>query len=165
MVDVGREEEVPHHTFSLPSERNIHAVIRVHATLSEIEIKEELQQRGYSPLHIIRLKRGGGVSIPLVAVILPKIEKSQQLFNEHELLVRATCQRSGFPSDVVSGARKYYVLIERKGYSTGSGVPGFISSSLKAPQCPLILLCKSSYIHSSRIPHLILKIETRDIGI
>ncbi|CAH1987710.1 unnamed protein product [Acanthoscelides obtectus] len=52
------KEEVPHHTFPLPPERNIHAVIRgVHATLSEIEIKEELQQRGYSPLHIIRLKR------------------------------------------------------------------------------------------------------------
>ncbi|CAH1972575.1 unnamed protein product [Acanthoscelides obtectus] len=82
-----REEEVPHHTFPLPSERNIHAVIRgVHATLSETEIKEELQQRGYSPLHIIRLKRGGGVPMPLVVVILPKIEKSQQLFNEHELL-------------------------------------------------------------------------------
>ncbi|CAH1977521.1 unnamed protein product [Acanthoscelides obtectus] len=78
---------MPHHTFPLPSERNIHAVIRgVHATLSEIEIKEELQQRGYSPLHIIRLKRGGGVPMPLVVVILPKIEKSQQLFNEHELL-------------------------------------------------------------------------------
>ncbi|CAH1993681.1 unnamed protein product, partial [Acanthoscelides obtectus] len=44
------EEEVPHHTFPLASERNIHAVIRgVHATLSEIEIKEELQQRGYPP--------------------------------------------------------------------------------------------------------------------
>ncbi|CAH1988363.1 unnamed protein product [Acanthoscelides obtectus] len=85
--DYRREEEVPHHTFPLPSERNIHAVIRgVHATLSEIEIKEELQQRGYSPLHIIRLKRGGGVPMRLVVVILPKIEKSQQLFNEHKLL-------------------------------------------------------------------------------
>ncbi|CAH1982979.1 unnamed protein product [Acanthoscelides obtectus] len=87
IIRLFREEEVPHHTFPLPSERNIHAVIRgVHATLSEIEIKEELQQRGYSPLHIIRLKRGGGVPMPLVVVILPKIEKSQQLFNEHELL-------------------------------------------------------------------------------
>ncbi|CAH2011240.1 unnamed protein product, partial [Acanthoscelides obtectus] len=87
IIRLFREEEVPHHTFPLPSERNIHAVIRgVHATLSEIEIKEELQQRGYSPLHIIRLKRGGGVPMPLVVVILPKVEKSQQLFNEHELL-------------------------------------------------------------------------------
>ncbi|CAH2016522.1 unnamed protein product, partial [Acanthoscelides obtectus] len=50
IIRLFREEEVPHHTFPLPSERNIHAVIRgVHATLSEIEIKEELQQRGYSP--------------------------------------------------------------------------------------------------------------------
>ncbi|CAH2017929.1 unnamed protein product, partial [Acanthoscelides obtectus] len=87
IIRLFREEEVPHHTFPQPSERNIHAVTRgVHATLSEIEIKEELQQRRYSPLHIIRLKRGGGMPMPLVVVILPKIEKSQQLFNEHELL-------------------------------------------------------------------------------
>ncbi|CAH1968204.1 unnamed protein product [Acanthoscelides obtectus] len=87
IIRLFRAEEVPHHTFPLPSERNIHAVIRgVPATLSETEIKEELQQRGYSPLHIIRLKRGGGVPMPLVVVILPRIEKSQQLFNEHELL-------------------------------------------------------------------------------
>ncbi|CAH1988111.1 unnamed protein product [Acanthoscelides obtectus] len=70
-----KEEEVPHHTFPLPSERNIHAVIRgVPATLSETEIKEELQQRGYSPLHIIRLKRGGGVPMPLVADNIPPFD-------------------------------------------------------------------------------------------
>ncbi|CAH1970681.1 unnamed protein product [Acanthoscelides obtectus] len=45
-----REEEVHHHTFLLPSERSIHAVIRgVPARPSEMEIKEECQQRGYSP--------------------------------------------------------------------------------------------------------------------
>ncbi|CAH1976700.1 unnamed protein product [Acanthoscelides obtectus] len=34
IIRLFREEEVPHHTFPLPSERNIHAVIRgVHATL------------------------------------------------------------------------------------------------------------------------------------
>nr|CAI5851816.1 unnamed protein product [Callosobruchus analis] len=44
-----REEDVPHHTFPLFSERNIHAVTRgVPATLKEIDIKEELQQRGYA---------------------------------------------------------------------------------------------------------------------
>nr|CAI5848515.1 unnamed protein product [Callosobruchus analis] len=81
-----RKEGVPHHTFPLPSERNIHAVIRgVPATLKEADIKEELQQRGYAPLHIIRLKRGGA-PMPLVVVILPKLEKSRELFNEHELL-------------------------------------------------------------------------------
>ncbi|CAH1956804.1 unnamed protein product [Acanthoscelides obtectus] len=53
---------------------------------SEQEIKGELEQRGYTPLHIIQLKRSGGAPMPLVVVILPKIEKSQQLFNEHELL-------------------------------------------------------------------------------
>nr|CAI5845181.1 unnamed protein product [Callosobruchus analis] len=53
-----REEDVPHHTFPLASERNIHAVIRgVPATLKEADIKEEFQQKGYAPLHIIRLKR------------------------------------------------------------------------------------------------------------
>nr|CAI5828721.1 unnamed protein product [Callosobruchus analis] len=73
------EEDVPHHTFPLPSERNIHAVIRgVPATLKEADIKEELQQKGYAPLHIIRLKRSGA-PMPLVVVILPKLEKSPLL--------------------------------------------------------------------------------------
>ncbi|CAH1996673.1 unnamed protein product [Acanthoscelides obtectus] len=53
---------------------------------SEQEVKGELEERGYTPLHTIRLKRSGGAPMPLVVVILPKIEKSQQLFNEHELL-------------------------------------------------------------------------------
>ncbi|CAH1976608.1 unnamed protein product [Acanthoscelides obtectus] len=47
-----REENVPHHTFSLPSERNIHAVIRdIPASSPEQEIKEELELyvRIYSP--------------------------------------------------------------------------------------------------------------------
>nr|CAH7718893.1 unnamed protein product [Callosobruchus chinensis] len=68
-------------------ERNIHAVIRgIPASTTEQEIKEELEQKGYVPHHIIRLKRNGGVPMPLVVVILPKTEKSQQAFNEHELL-------------------------------------------------------------------------------
>nr|CAI5833254.1 unnamed protein product [Callosobruchus analis] len=86
IIRLFREEDVPHHTFPLPSERNIHAVIRgVPATLKEVDIKEELQQKGYAPLHIIRLKRSGA-HMPLVVVILPKLEKSRELFNEHELL-------------------------------------------------------------------------------
>ncbi|CAH1999258.1 unnamed protein product [Acanthoscelides obtectus] len=69
------------------AERNIHAVVRcIPAMFSEQEIKGELEQRRYTPLHIIRLERSGGTPMPLVVVILPKIEKSQQLFNEHELL-------------------------------------------------------------------------------
>ncbi|CAH2007058.1 unnamed protein product [Acanthoscelides obtectus] len=87
IVRLFREEEVPHHSFPLPSERNIHAVVRgVPVNFSGTEIKGELEQRGYSPLHIIRLKRSGGAPMPLVVVILPKTEKSQQVFNEHELL-------------------------------------------------------------------------------
>ncbi|CAH1995917.1 unnamed protein product [Acanthoscelides obtectus] len=87
IVRLFREEDVPHHTFPLPSERNIHAVVRgIPAMFSEQEMKGELEQRGYTPLHIIRLKRSGGAPMPLVVVILPKIEKSQQLFNEQELL-------------------------------------------------------------------------------
>nr|CAI5853863.1 unnamed protein product [Callosobruchus analis] len=86
IIRLFREKDVPHHTFLLPSERNIHAVIRgVPATLKEADIKEELQQRGYNPLHIIRFKRSGA-PVPLVVVILPKLEKSRELFNEHELL-------------------------------------------------------------------------------
>nr|CAI5837393.1 unnamed protein product [Callosobruchus analis] len=80
----------PHHAFTLPSERNIHAVIRVvPGTLKEAKIKEELQQRRYAPLHIIRLKRSGA-PMPLVVVIQRKLDKSRELFNEHELLGLAT---------------------------------------------------------------------------
>nr|CAI5864264.1 unnamed protein product [Callosobruchus analis] len=86
IIRLFREEDVPHYTFPLPSERNIHAVIRgVPATLKEADIKEELQQKGYAPLHIIRLKRGGA-PMPLVVVILPKLKKSRELVNEPELL-------------------------------------------------------------------------------
>nr|CAI5831809.1 unnamed protein product [Callosobruchus analis] len=90
-----REVDVPHHTFPLPSERNIHAVIRrVPATLKEADIKEELQQKGYAPLHIIRLKRSGAPMPLVVVVILPKLEKSRELFNEHELLYKAQIRPS-----------------------------------------------------------------------
>ncbi|CAH1956009.1 unnamed protein product [Acanthoscelides obtectus] len=90
IVRLFREEDVPHHTFPLPLERNIPAVVRgIPAMFSEQEIKGELEQRGYTPLQIIRLKRSGGAPMPLVVVILPKIEKSHQLFNEHELLGQA----------------------------------------------------------------------------
>ncbi|VEN35839.1 unnamed protein product [Callosobruchus maculatus] len=44
-------------------------------------MKEELQQRRYAPLHIIRLKRSG-TPMPLVVVV----DKSREVFNEHELL-------------------------------------------------------------------------------
>ncbi|CAH2013786.1 unnamed protein product, partial [Acanthoscelides obtectus] len=87
IIRLFREEEVPHHTFPLPSERNIHAVVRgVSINFSDTDIKGELEQRGYSRNHIIRLKRSGGAPMPLVVVILPKTEKSQQGCNEHELL-------------------------------------------------------------------------------
>nr|CAI5868887.1 unnamed protein product [Callosobruchus analis] len=44
IIRLFRKEDVPHHTFPLPSDRNIHAVIRgVPATLKEADIKEELQ--------------------------------------------------------------------------------------------------------------------------
>ncbi|CAH2015266.1 unnamed protein product [Acanthoscelides obtectus] len=57
-VTKNREENVPHHTFSLPSERNIHAVIReIPASSPEQEIKEELELYIYTPLHVIDLKR------------------------------------------------------------------------------------------------------------
>nr|CAI5850755.1 unnamed protein product [Callosobruchus analis] len=74
VVDVllGHRLCVHHHTFPVPSKRNIHLVIRgVPATLKESEVKEELQQRGYTPF---------------MMVTLPKVDKSRELFNEHQLL-------------------------------------------------------------------------------
>ncbi|CAH1969089.1 unnamed protein product [Acanthoscelides obtectus] len=86
IVRLFREKDVPYRTFPLPSERNIHAVVGgTPAMFSEQQIKGELEQMGHTPLHIIRLKRSGGAPMPLVVVILPQIEKSQQLFNNHEL--------------------------------------------------------------------------------
>ncbi|CAH1971329.1 unnamed protein product [Acanthoscelides obtectus] len=80
-----KEQNIVNHTFPLPSERNIHAVLRgIPASLNEEEIKQELNQKGYTPL--IRLKRSGGTPMSLVVVMLPKIEKSHELFNETELL-------------------------------------------------------------------------------
>ncbi|CAH2004798.1 unnamed protein product [Acanthoscelides obtectus] len=87
IIRLFKEENIPHHTFPLPTERNNHAVIRgIPASTTEQEVKGELEQKGYAPFHIIRLKRNGGVPMPLMVVILPKTEKSQQVFNEHELL-------------------------------------------------------------------------------
>nr|CAH7736497.1 unnamed protein product [Callosobruchus chinensis] len=72
IVRLFKEENIPHHTFPLPSERNIHAVIRgIPVSTTEQEIKEELEQKGYALHHIIRLKRNGGKPMPLVVVILP----------------------------------------------------------------------------------------------
>ncbi|CAH2009841.1 unnamed protein product [Acanthoscelides obtectus] len=62
---------------------------------SEQEIRGELEQRGYTPLHIIRLKRSGGAPMPLVVVILAKIEKSQQtlLRSKTGSLAETSCRR------------------------------------------------------------------------
>ncbi|CAH1993756.1 unnamed protein product, partial [Acanthoscelides obtectus] len=111
IVRLFREEEVPHHTFPLPSERHIHAVVRgVPVNFSDTEIKGELEQRAYSPLHIIRLKRSGGAPMPLVVVILPKTEKSQQVFNEHELLglaIRVEVQKNSILIGQCHRCQKY----------------------------------------------------------
>nr|CAI5855751.1 unnamed protein product [Callosobruchus analis] len=129
-----KEEDVPHHTFPLPSERNIHAVIRgVPATLKEADIKEELQQNGYAPLHIIRLKRSGA-PMPLVVAILAKLEKSRELFNEHELLGLAIrvevqknsrligqchhCQKYGHAQSYCTAPPKLQVRTEKGGTVT-----------------------------------------------
>nr|CAH7750746.1 unnamed protein product [Callosobruchus chinensis] len=65
-------------------ETNIHAVIRgIPAFFSEQEIREELEQKAYSPHHLIRLKRSSSVPMHLAVVIL---SKSQQVFKEHEPL-------------------------------------------------------------------------------
>nr|CAH7736909.1 unnamed protein product [Callosobruchus chinensis] len=55
IVRLFKEENIPHHTFPLPSERNIHAVIReIPVSTTEQKIKKELEQKGYAPHHIIR---------------------------------------------------------------------------------------------------------------
>ncbi|CAH2016899.1 unnamed protein product, partial [Acanthoscelides obtectus] len=96
--------------FPPPSERNIHAIIRgIPATFNEQEVKEELEQKDYSPHHIIRLKRNGGIPMPLMVLILPKIDKSQQIFTEHELLglaIRVQVQKNTRLLGSVIAARK-----------------------------------------------------------
>ncbi|CAH1957383.1 unnamed protein product [Acanthoscelides obtectus] len=92
-----KEQNIAYHTFPLQSKRNIHAVLRsIPASLNEKEMKQVLDQKGYTPLHLIRLKRSGGTPMPLVVVILPK---SHELFNEKELLglsIKVTLQMKRF---------------------------------------------------------------------
>nr|CAH7725176.1 unnamed protein product [Callosobruchus chinensis] len=83
-----REENI-HHTFSLPPGHNIHdsSDASQHQLLSrKTTSRSNRRQKGYASHHIIRLKHNGGVPMPLMVVILPKRKKSQQVFNEHELL-------------------------------------------------------------------------------
>nr|CAH7738397.1 unnamed protein product [Callosobruchus chinensis] len=68
------EEKVSHHTFSLSSERTIHAIEG---------FPHHFQNKSYSPHHIIHLKRSGVMLMPLAVVMLPKVEKSQQVFNKY----------------------------------------------------------------------------------
>nr|CAI5861118.1 unnamed protein product [Callosobruchus analis] len=108
-----REEDVPHHTFPLPSERNIHAVIRgVPATLKEADIKEELQQRGYAPLHIIRLKRnafGGGDPAQT-----REIKGIRSKSNPYEVVLRnVQPEATGkYKCEVSSDAPNFYTVME-----------------------------------------------------
>nr|CAH7765227.1 unnamed protein product [Callosobruchus chinensis] len=49
IVRLFKEENIPYHTFPLPSERNIHAVIRgIPVSTTDQEIKEELELKGYA---------------------------------------------------------------------------------------------------------------------
>lgn len=70
-----------YHTYQLPSEKLLHVVLRgVPEPLKETEIRQELEESGFHPETISRLRRYRDKSaMPLVLVTVPKTEKN--IFN------------------------------------------------------------------------------------
>lgn len=66
-----------YHTWQLPSERNLHVVLRgIPEPVEEDYIKEELEALEYHPVNVIRMRRRDNTPLPLMLVIIPKKENS-----------------------------------------------------------------------------------------
>lgn len=70
-----------YHTYQLPSEKLLHVVLRgVPKPMEEMEIRQELENNGFHPESVTRLRRYKDKSpMPLVLVTVPKTEKN--IFN------------------------------------------------------------------------------------
>ncbi|CAH1998584.1 unnamed protein product [Acanthoscelides obtectus] len=157
IIDIFNDHNFPPHTFALPEERNIHAIIRgVPIHFLDSEIKHEIESLGYSPLDLVRLKKKGGVPMPLVCEVLPKSESNKQIFNESILFGLSvavetqkntgmigqyhSCQRYGHAQSYctakprcVKCAQEHFTHLcpKRKEYSKNVRTAQFASLSLK----------------------------------
>ncbi|XP_074035440.1 uncharacterized protein [Leptinotarsa decemlineata] len=77
-------EKIPHHTYSLPEERQLRAVIRgVPEHLATSDVREELESKGFDLTSVTRMKRAGK-PMPLVLVLLDRDQK--HIFEVKDLL-------------------------------------------------------------------------------
>lgn len=76
MVRFVTAEQVPFHTYQLPSEKMLHIVIRcIPSEIPEQEVLLQLRELGFSPESVARMRKSrGGAPMPLVLV---KISKDQ----------------------------------------------------------------------------------------
>ncbi|XP_074037986.1 uncharacterized protein [Leptinotarsa decemlineata] len=78
------KEKIPHHTYSLPEERQIRAVFRgVPKHLATEDVREELEARGFNLASVTRMKRFNK-PMPIVLVLLSRDQK--HIFEVKDLL-------------------------------------------------------------------------------
>nr|CAI5869177.1 unnamed protein product [Callosobruchus analis] len=82
IVHLFREKNISYHTFPLPEERNLHVILRgIPTHVDDDTFKKELTQAGFPPVHVVRLKKRGGVPMPLYCAVLPKNETANDIFS------------------------------------------------------------------------------------
>nr|CAI5817872.1 unnamed protein product [Callosobruchus analis] len=82
IVHLFREKNISYHTFPLPEERNLHVILRgIPTHVDDDSFKKELTQAGFPPVHVVRLKKRGGVPMPLYCAVLPKNETANDIFS------------------------------------------------------------------------------------
>nr|CAH7754304.1 unnamed protein product [Callosobruchus chinensis] len=122
IVRLFKEENIPHHTFPCPLRETSTLLSEIPVSTTEQEIKEELEQKGYV-VTTYSPKAQRWHAMPLVVVILPKTEKFQQVFNEHELLglsIRVEAQKN---SRLIGQCHRCQKYGHAQSYCTASNVP------------------------------------------
>lgn len=93
LLDTNGEQ---YHTYQLPEDKHMHVIFRgILETLTEAEIKEDLEEKNFSPYKIIRWHYRSGDPMPMVLALLPKSDKA--IFQIKEIkhnVVRVETQRS-----------------------------------------------------------------------
>lgn len=101
IIKIFNSEKIEYHTYQLPSENELHVVIRgIPEPMSTSEVKIELEEKGFHPFSVTRMKSfATNTPLPLLLVTVPKDEK--EIFNITNLLylkvvVETQRKRSGF---------------------------------------------------------------------
>lgn len=70
------QHKIEYHTWQLPSEKLLHVVLRGVPEPVEPElIRTELEEQGFHPKSVVRMRKRNNIPMPLVLVTLPKDEK------------------------------------------------------------------------------------------